>query len=128
MKEKRELRKFGLIMAAAFIVLSGLIALRGSGAWVYTAMAAGAFLLCGLAAPALLRPVEWAWMKLAHVLGFVVTGVLLTIVFFTGVTLTGLVMRLLGKTPLKLDFSGEDESYWIEVEEDGPCSRPEKPY
>jgi hypothetical protein len=125
---KRKLMKFGLVMAGGFAVVSGLLALRGSAAWPYTAGIAGFFLLAGLLAPAALRPVERVWMKFAAVLGFVMTNVLLTLVFFIGVTITGLVMRLFGKDPLRLKFEKDRESYWHDVEPDGPCSRPDKPY
>ena len=128
MSDPGRLRKFGLIMAAAFAVVTALLLLRGVGAWPYTAGIAGFFLLAGLLLPGLLGPVEWVWMKFAHVLGFVVTNVLLTLVFFIGVTLTGLVMRLLGKDPLGLGSSGDRDTYWHEVDPDGPCGRPDKPY
>ena len=128
MKERAALRKFGLVMAAALAVVTGILALRGSGAWPYTAGAAGFFLLAGLLVPALLRPVEWVWMKFAHVLGIIMTHVLLTLVFFIGVTGTGLLMRLFGKDPMDLGRRQARESYWRDVEPDGPCSRPDKPY
>jgi hypothetical protein len=128
MKEIKELRKFGLVMTAALTAVSVLILLKGGGAWVYTGGAAGLFLLTGLAAPRLLAPVEWAWMKFAHALGFVMTNVLLTAVFFTGVTITGLVMRLLGKRPLNLDINRDAGTYWLDVDREGPCGTPDKPY
>jgi len=125
---KKKLVNFGLVMAGAFVVVSLVLILSGSAAWPYTAGLAGFFLITGLIAPMVLRPVERVWMKFAAVLGFVMTNVLLTLVFFIGVTVTGLVMRLFGKDPLSLKFEKDRESYWREVEPDGPCSRPDKPY
>ena len=126
--DRKELRKFGTVMAAALAAVSLLLFLKGVGAWPYTAAVAGLFLVTGLASPVVLAPVEWAWMKFAHVLGLVMTSILLTIVFFTGVTLTGLVMRLLGKRPLNLNIRRDRKSYWDPVDSDGPCGRPDKPY
>jgi hypothetical protein len=128
LKDNRELRKFGMVMAGALAVLTVLLVLRQFQSWRYTAGFSALFLLAGFLAPSVLRPLEWAWMKFAHALGFVMTNILLTVVFFTGVTLTGLVMRLLGRRPLNLNISREEESYWIDVDQDGPCRRPEKPY
>lgn len=127
-RSRKDLRKFGLVMAAAFAVVSVILLLRGFAAWKYTAGAGGFFLLTGLAAPGILGPVEWVWMKFAHGLGFVMTNILLTLVFFTGVTLTGLIMRLLGRRPLNLDISREQDSYWVDVDPEGPCGRPHKPF
>jgi hypothetical protein len=128
MKDIGELRKFGMVMAAALAAISVLLVLRGRPAWVYTVGASGLLLLAGMAVPRLLAPVERVWMKFAHVLGFIMTNVLLTVVFFTGVTLTGLVMRLLGKRPLNLDIREDDDTYWMDVDPEGPCGRPDKPY
>jgi hypothetical protein len=128
MKDKKELRKFGMVMAGALGAVSALLFIRGSSAAVYTAAFAGFFLAAGLALPLILSPVEWIWMKFAHILGFIMTNILLTVVFFTGVTLTGLVMRLLGKRPLSLNIKSDAETYWIDVDTEGPCGRPGKPY
>jgi hypothetical protein len=128
MKTARELRKFGLVLGAAFAVLAGLLYLRHIDLWGVSAALAGFLLVTGVLFPTLLRPVEWFWMKFAQVLGFVVTNVLLTVVFFVGVVPTGLVMRMLGKDPLRLKPGLERDSWWRDVESDGPCSRPGKPY
>lgn len=126
--ERAQQRKFGFVMAGALTVISLLLYLRGSHAWVYTGGAAAFFLVTALAVPVVLIPLEWAWMKFALGLSFVMTRVLLTVIFFTGVTITGLVMRLLGKRPLDLEFPAKEDSCWREVDENGPCSRPDKPY
>lgn len=128
MINERKLRKFGLIMTAAFAIVTVVLWLRGSGAWPYSAVLSGFFLITGLFFPGILGPVEWIWMKLALAMGFIMTNVLLALVFFIAVTLTGLVMRLFGKDPLGLVFRDDMESYWHEVDPDGPCSRPDKPY
>lgn len=127
-RSRKELRKFGLVMASALAVVSVVLFLRGFSAWRYTAGAGGLFLVFGMAAPGVLGPVEWAWMKLAHGMGFVMTTILLTLVFFTGVTLTGLIMRLLGRRPLNLDINREQKTYWVDVDPEGPCGRPHKPF
>jgi hypothetical protein len=128
MKTARELRKFGLVLGGAFAVLSGLLAIRHSDLWSVSAALAAMLAVTGILFPTLLRPVEWFWMKLALVLGFVVTNVLLTVVFVVGVVPTGLLMRMLGKDPLRLRPGRKSTTYWIDSEPDGPCSRPEKPY
>jgi len=127
MKTARELRKFGLVLGAAFAVLSLLLFLRDNSAWNVTVSFSALLVVTGLLFPTLLRPLEWFWMKLALVMGIVVTNVLLTLVFLIGVTLTGLVMRMLGKDPLGLKQDGKS-TYWQNIEPDGPCSRPDKPY
>lgn len=128
MRPTRELRKFGFVM---FVPLAGLGALflwreRVAGPWVLGI--AAAFALAAFVVPRALAPVERIWMRFAHVLGTVMTTVILTLTYFLVMTPMGVVMRLAGKDLLAMKFDPEAESYWIPVEEDGPASRPDKPY
>jgi hypothetical protein len=52
--------------------------------------------------PAVYRPVAMVWLGLSHVLGAVVSRLLLTVVFCCIVTPIGLIRRLLGKDTLRL--------------------------
>lgn len=123
-----ELRKFGFVLGAAFAAVSLLLLIRGVAAWQVTASVTLLLVVTGILFPTLLRPLEWFWMKLALVMGFLVTSILLTVVFFLGVTTTGLAMRLLGKDPVGKKPDPDRLSWWRDVEPDGPCSRPDKPY
>ena len=127
-RTRKELRKFGLVMFGAFTVISLLLFFRGKGAWPFTAGTSLVFLSLALFIPRLLSPVEKYWMKFAGILGFIMTNILLTLVFFIGVLPTGLLMRALGKDPLRKGFDRDLDSYWIDVRNDGPGGRPEKPY
>ena len=67
-------------------------------------------------------------MKVAELLGAVMTRVVLTIGFVLAVVPVGLIMRLRRKNLLGLIFDEEASSYWEPVEADGPATRPDKPY
>jgi hypothetical protein len=127
-RSRRELRRFGLVMAAAFAVLAALLLWRHRPAWPYLAGAACAFAALGVTAPGLLRPVERAWMTLAGWLSVAMTFVMLTLAFFLVVTPLGLIRRLGGRDPLHLEPDRNAASYWVPVEPDGPASRPDRPY
>jgi hypothetical protein len=58
-------------------------------------------------------------MKLAQGMGWVMNRVLLGIVFFVLFTLTGLVIRLIGRDVLQRDFRRRAGTYWV--------PRPERP-
>ena len=83
-------------------------------------------LVSGLLVPQILRPIEVVSMKLAEVMGAVMSRVVLTLAFYLMITPLGFLLKLLGKD--LLDLSGERSSYWMPVEKDGPASRPRKPY
>jgi len=127
-KTAAELRKYGFIMFTAFAVISALLFLRHRPAWTFTAVPSVLFLGFAVFMPRMLAPVEKLWMKLAAVLGFIMTNVLLILVFFFAITPTGLLLRLLGKGQIKKGFSKDIDSYWLDVDKTGPCSRPDKPY
>ena len=64
--------------------------------------------------PQLYRPVAVLWLGLSHLLGTVVSKILLTLVFFGVVTPIGLARKLLGIDSLKLkDFKSGENSVMI---------------
>ena len=52
------------------------------------------------------------WMKLAHVLGWVNTRIILSLVYFLIVTPLALIFKVIGKDPMCRKFD-EQDSYWI---------------
>jgi len=59
-----------------------------------------------------LRKLCAAWIALGHVLGWVVSHVILAVVYFAVVTRVGLVRRLFGYDPLRLRVDGDAQTYW----------------
>lgn len=57
--------------------------------------------LATLVSPWLARMVAWGWMSLSQALGFVVSRILLGVVFFVVLTPLALTQRALGRDPLK---------------------------
>lgn len=111
--DPKQQRNFGLLMAGAFIVL-GLIRWgihRGDPPFVFLYIAAP-FLILGLAAPIVLKPILIAWMKLAEVLNWIVTRVVLTIAYILVLTPMGFIMRAMGKDPLNRKYLPEANTYW----------------
>ena len=95
-------RKFGLTLGIAFLVLAAFFYWRGVGVALYVTAAIGAIMLvAGLVAPTSLGPIERAWMGLALVISRVTTPVIMGIVYFLVVTPIGLIMRAVGKNPLR---------------------------
>ena len=118
----RELRWF----AGLLIVFCGGVAgiwWRRSGqtagpAWMMSvALVVG---LVGLAFPAAIRWVYVVWMAAVWPIGWVVSHVLLAVIFFGVITPIGLILRAVGRDPMckKLDRSAK--SYWIARPTDDP--------
>jgi len=127
-RDRGKLRKFGLVMACAFAAVSALLYLRGSTLFAVPAGLSTIFLFSSFLIPRILGPVEKYWMKLAAVMGSVMSRILLMLAYFIALVPTGLLLRLFGRRPLNLDFDAGKKTYWIDVDPDGPCSRPDKQY
>ena len=109
----RDLRKFGITMAVAVAALGALFLWRGKGEPAWFFWVAAAFLVSGLAFPIVLRPVQKLWMALAIVLGWLMTRVILAVVFYVGMTPIAAIARLVRKRFLDLGFEPSRETYWV---------------
>lgn len=119
-KDKKELRRFGIIMAVALGVIGGLLLWRDRAHYVWFLILSACFLLSGIAVPSLLKPVYKAWMTMAGAMGWFMTRLILIILFYLVATPIGLLVRVLGKDFLELKFEGgPSESYWIPRKETG---------
>jgi Saxitoxin biosynthesis operon protein SxtJ len=113
-------RSLGFVFAGAFLVIGVLPLVWGSGVRPWSLMIAAGFMLCALAAPSLLGPLNRAWMRFGMLLHRIVSPVVLGIMFFLVITPMGTVMRLLGKDPLRLRYDGNASTYWVDRTPPGP--------
>ena len=110
----RELRKFALAMAIQLALIAALLLWRERDYYWYFFVAAGLFVCPGLLVPVVLKPIHKVWMTLAIIMGWVMTRLILTVLFFLVLTPTALLLRLLGKDLLNLKFNRDSsESHWI---------------
>ena len=106
-------RAFGLLFAAVAGVLAALSAWQGRRGAIGWAIVAAGFLAVTLFAPPLLGPLNRAWRRLALLLSKLTTPLIMGLLFFVVVAPVGLIMRLVGKDPLRLRLERESSSYWL---------------
>ena len=102
--------------------VGGILAAIGFVMWIFGKLGlatyilwgiGGALILAAIVVPALLKPLNRAWMKLG-LIGFkVINPIVLALIFFVTILPIGLLMRLFGKRPLALHFDRAASSYWI---------------
>jgi hypothetical protein len=114
-------RGFGLVMAAAFGIVTLLNAWHFGRLWPWTGGTAALFLAAALLRPALLHPLNRLWLQFGLLLHRVVNPVVMALLFYGTVLPTGLVMRALGKDLLRLKRQPEAASYWIVRAPPGPA-------
>ena len=100
--ERKQLVGLGHVMAAAALVLAWIHGELDAISFALIAIAV-AFALAPFVAPRPLTPVYRAWMRLAELLGWINTRILLILIFYLVVTPIGLVMRIFRRSPLALD-------------------------
>lgn len=114
-------RGFGYVFAAVFAIVA-LWPLTGEGSVRLWSLAiAGAFLAAALVRPSLLAPLNRVWTRFGLLLHKIVNPLVMGLVFYTAVMPTALVMRALGKDPLRRKLDRAAPSYWILREPPGPA-------
>ncbi len=124
----KELRNYGLVMAAALGILGGLFLWRGRGWAIHFFWPAIAFLLVGVLRPVLLRQVHRWWMRGAEALGGIVTRVILFLTFYLVITPFSVIKRITSGDTLGLRPDPKASTYWVDVDVSGPAGRPDKPF
>lgn len=112
-----DLRKFGITMAIVLILLGGVFLWREKSYYLYFFILAAVFIVPGLAVPVALKPVHTAWMTISIVLGWIMTRVILGVLFYLVITPTGWLARLFGEHFLDLKIDKGAKSYWIRRKE-----------
>ena len=68
-------------------------------------------------------PIYHAWMILVSPIGWIISHLLLAVVYYLIITPIGLLMRLCGRDSLHRKFEADVETYWIEHRPDSDVSR-----
>jgi Saxitoxin biosynthesis operon protein SxtJ len=113
-------RSFGWVFAAVFAVIALQPLLHGAPVRTWSIMVAALFALAASAAPRVLAPLNRLWTRVGAAIHAVVTPVVLGAVYCVAVVPSGLVMRLLGRDPLRLRGDAAASTYWIDRRPPGP--------
>jgi hypothetical protein len=74
---------------------------------------AAIFLVAALWCQTVLAPLNRLWLKFGLLLHHLVSPIVLAVVFYSTVVPTGLIMRAVGKNPLRMRRDPAAASYWI---------------
>ena len=110
--KKSDLRNFGITVGIILLVISGFLFWKEKESFqIFLAIGITLF-LTAIAKPAVLKPVYWIWMIFAIILGWIMTRVILSLLFYVIFTPIGLTLRFFGKQFLELRWDKSKESYW----------------
>ncbi len=110
---RQELKKFGRGGGIFFLAILIIVLLwKREFHWQFFILSA-AFGGSGCLAPILLKPIYLVWMPLATIIGWVITKIILSLLFFLTVIPVGLLGRLFKAKFLDLKIDPVAETYWI---------------
>jgi hypothetical protein len=113
-------RRFGLTIGGVFAFIAIWKAIHWSAWGFFWGGLAAAFIILALAQPSLLSPLNRLWLKFGLLLHRIVSPVIMAILFYATILPIGLLMRALGKDPLRLKLEKGADSYWLPRSDDRP--------
>jgi hypothetical protein len=114
----RELRQFAALWVGFFGLLGVYFRFVGGASTAAAVLWAISLVgVAGLFAPAFVRPLYVVWMGLAMPIGWLVSHLLLLVMYYLVLTPIGLIMRACGYDPLERRLDRKARSYWYDQEE-----------
>ncbi len=113
---KRDWRIFGFGLAVILAIVASVMFFKESQLYYYFYGAAGLVALLAAVLPIVLKPIYILFSYIGAAMGWIMTRVILTILYYLILTPITLISKIVRKQFLQLDFSRKAESYWIENE------------
>ena len=108
---RKDLKNFGFAIGFILLIIGLFLFVRGRDLFVYFFSIGSILIILGGITPFILKPIYKIWMIFAVIIGWVMTRIILSVLFFSIITIIGLFTRLIGKDFLNLK-SKSNESYW----------------
>lgn len=114
--DRQGLRKFGITTGAIVAGLFGIFFpwLLNAGFVLWPWVLSGLLALMGIVAPMSLRPVYQTWMRFGLFMSRFTTPLIMGLVFFVVITPVALVMKLLGKDPMRRKLAQDQTTYRVD--------------
>ena len=109
---KSDIRKFSFLVGGILILISLYILWKGTADYKILMSIGTGLIILGVIVPIILKPIYYLWMVFAAVLGWFMTRVILSVVFYIILTPIGLIAKLFRKDFLDLSFKTDDDTYY----------------
>ena len=116
----RQLNVFGVIWLVFFAIVGAVLLKNGSSVRVATLVWGIASMVpaVGWIVPGFMRFIYIGMAYAAFPIGFVISYLIMVVVYYLVLTPIGLVMRLFGYDPMNRHFDGSADTYWCPREQD----------
>ena len=95
------------------VISMGFLILHLAFVWHWAAVVSLSVGIIGIVSSYLSRKIEWVWMKLSQLLGYIIPNIILCIVFYLILFPISLLSKLFTKDPLML--SSKYDTYFVNV-------------
>ena len=109
-------KSFGIVFFIFFLILSIYPLFKDGNFRIWTLILSIVFLILGLLNSSILSPLNKIWFKFGILLGNFISPIVMGVIFFTVVTPTSIIMKILNKDLLNLK-KNDNESYWVKKSE-----------
>jgi len=107
-----DLQKFGIIIGVILWIITGFFYWKGNESFQLFLIIGTIVFVLGITIPGVLKPIYWVWMIFATIFGWIMTWLILSLLFYVIITPIGLFSRLFGKQFLELKWKHSQQSYW----------------
>lgn len=114
-------RAFGYTFVAFFVLVALLPRVHHRPLRWWALGMAGLFLLATVAFPAVLKPLNVIWMKFGLLLSRITNPIVTGLMFYLFFTPASIILRAMGKDPLRIKCDAGLQSYWITRTPPGPA-------
>ena len=109
---KTNIRHFGIIIGLIFFTISSIYLWKYNTFNIYYIILGILIILIGYISPNILKPIYYIWMLLGNIMGWLITNILLCILYYIVIGSIALILRICGKKLLELNWDKSKESYW----------------
>ena len=107
----KDLKIFGLIFGIILSMFGLFLIYKRIDYFIYFVSVGLIFLILGFIAPKILKPIYKIWMTFSVIVGWIMTRLILSMLFYTVITGIAILTRIIGKDFLNLKIHNK-ESYW----------------
>lgn len=115
-------RVFGLIFSGIFCVIAVFPLLMGGGLRQWALGVAAAWAVPAIVFPSILAPLNRLWAQFGQLMHTIINPLLMGLIFFLTVVPTAIVLKLMGKDPMRRQYDTKASSYWI-IREDSRLTK-----
>ena len=108
---RKDLKNFGVAIGLVLMMIGVFLFVKEKDLFIYFFLVGLALIIIGVITPVILKPIYKIWMIFAVIIGWIMTRVILSVLFFLIITTIGIFTRLIGKDFLNLKTKN-NVSYW----------------